>query len=50
MARRRAERGFSMALNREADPADAAFFATARDPEGHLASLLSFVPGVRASR
>jgi lysyl-tRNA synthetase class 2 len=39
------ERGFSMALNREADPADGRIlFATARDPQGHLAGLLSFVP------
>lgn len=43
------ERGFSMALNREADPADGRIlFATARDPEGHLAGLLSFVPWGRS--
>ena len=43
------ERGFSMALNREADPADARIlFATAREPQGSLVGLLSFVPWGRA--
>lgn len=39
------ERGFSMALNRDGDPADGRIlFATARDPQGALVGLLSFVP------
>jgi len=39
------ERGFSMALNREGDPADGRIaFVQARDPNGNLAGLLSLVP------
>ena len=39
------DRGFSMALNREADPADArALVVTARDGNGILVGLLSLVP------
>lgn len=39
------ERGFSMALNREGDPADAhVLFVLARDADGELVGLLSFVP------
>ncbi|MCE1178203.1 MAG: bifunctional lysylphosphatidylglycerol synthetase/lysine--tRNA ligase LysX [Micrococcales bacterium] len=40
-----ADRGFSMALNREADPADGrAVVVTAHDADGTLAGVLSFVP------
>ncbi len=43
------DRGFSMALNRPADPADAdALHAVARDADGALQALLSFVPWGRA--
>lgn len=43
------ERGFSMALNREADPADEQIlFVTARGPDGGLVGLLSFVPWGRS--
>ncbi|MBV9830179.1 MAG: bifunctional lysylphosphatidylglycerol synthetase/lysine--tRNA ligase LysX, partial [Marmoricola sp.] len=39
------ERGFSMALNRSQDPADArVLVVTARDTEGRLVGMLSFVP------
>lgn len=39
------ERGFSMALNREADPADAkTLIVTAVSPEGETVGLLTFVP------
>jgi lysyl-tRNA synthetase class 2 len=43
------ERGFSMALNRPADPADAdALHALARAADGSLQAVLSFVPWGRA--
>ncbi len=43
------ERGFSMALNRLGDPADFnLLIGTARDPEGRLLAVLSFVPWGRA--
>lgn len=43
------ERGFSMALGRDGDPADAEnLFVTARDADGVLMGLLSFVPWGRS--
>ncbi|WP_353647521.1 bifunctional lysylphosphatidylglycerol synthetase/lysine--tRNA ligase LysX [Nakamurella sp. A5-74] len=43
------ERGFSMSLGREGDPADAdVLFVTARDAGGRLRGLLSFVPWGKA--
>jgi lysyl-tRNA synthetase, class II len=43
------DRGFSMALNRPGDPADAdALHAVARDADGALQAVLSFVPWGRA--